>query len=97
MKKCNVLVTYRNSRLEPVHTELYSLRDYTDLMRTDLLKVITDIESAFYSMCGNRQKSEWPDSVWSDFEKIKHKLLDKAGDIGRLPDNLIEEGKTCQE
>ena len=88
-KDLNVKITYRNARLEPVNTQLYPLKDYTELLRNDLLKVITDIEDAFYIATGNQPKSQWPDEVWSGFTKVKHKLLDKAGDIGRLSENLI--------
>lgn len=88
----NVKITYRNARLEPVDTQMYSLSDYTEMMRNDLLKIITDVEDAFYSASGNRHKDEWPDDVWASFMKVKHKLLDKAGDIGRLPQNIVKAG-----
>jgi len=88
-----VKVTYRNAKLEPVSTQLYSLGDYTDMMRNDLLKVISDIEDAFYIACGNKHRDEWPDELWGAFTRIKHKILDKAGDIGRLPDNLVRDGE----
>lgn len=35
-KRLNVKITYRNSKMEPVSTQLYPLRDYTDMMRSDL-------------------------------------------------------------
>lgn len=87
-----VKVTYRNARLEPVSTQLYSIQDYADMLRNDLLKVITDIEDVLYTATGNKVKDEWPDEVWGEFTRIKHKILDKAGDIGRLPDNLTKVG-----
>lgn len=71
---------------------MYALNDYTDMMRNDLLRVITDIEDAFYIATGNKGKDEWSDEVWGAFTRIKHKLLDKAGDIGRLTNNLVESG-----
>lgn len=63
------------------------------MFRNDLLKVITDIEDAFYVATGNKHRDEWPDDVWGAFTRIKHKLLDKAGDIGRLPENLVRVGE----
>lgn len=89
----NVKVTYRNSKLEPVSTQLYSLEDYTEMMRNDLLKIISDVEDSFYVACGNKHRDEWPDELWSSFARIKHKVLDKAGDIGRLPENLVKAGE----
>lgn len=43
-----------------------------------------------YQANGNKPKEEWSDESWSTFCRIKHKLLDKAGDIGRLPENIFE-------
>lgn len=88
-----VKVTYRNARLEPVSTQLYALEDYTDMLRNDLLKIISDMEDSFYIACGNKHRDEWPDELWSSFTRIKHKILDKAGDIGRLPDNIVKAGE----
>ena len=88
----NVKITYRNAKLEPVSTQLYSLEDYTDMLRSDQLKIITDVEDGFYVANGNKCKDEWPDDVWGAFVRIKHKLLDKAGSIGRLPENIVKAG-----
>lgn len=87
-KNLIVKVTYRNDKLEPTYEKSYSLSEYTDMMRQDLLRVITDIEDMVYESNGNKMKSDWPDDVWADFCRIKHKMLDKAGDIGRLPQNI---------
>ena len=82
-----VHVVYKNGRQEVVQDVNYELRDYTDMLRADLLRVITNIEDLVYEANNQRPKEEWPDNVWSGFCRIKHKLLDKAGEIGRLPDN----------
>lgn len=91
----HVKITYRNARLEPVVTQLYSLDDYTSMLKNDLHKIITDIEDTFYVACGNKHKDEWPDEVWAGFMRIKHKLLDKAGDIGRIPENIVFGDPEC--
>lgn len=72
------------------------------MLRADLLRLITDVEDMVYMMNGNKPKDEWADETWASFCRIKHKLLDKAGDIGRLPDNiqkgpLVGEAKEAQE
>ena len=59
------------------------------MLRADLLRLVTDVEDLAYIACDNNDKSEWPDEIWAAFCKIKHKLLDKAGDIGRLPENIM--------
>lgn len=84
-----VKVVYRNEKQEPVYDKTYGLRDYTDMLRADLLRLVTDVEDLAYLACDNKDKSEWPDDIWAAFCKIKHKLLDKAGDIGRLPENIM--------
>lgn len=60
------------------------------MIRADLLRLITDVEDMAYRFNDNKPKEEWSDESWADFCRIKHKILDKAGDIGRLPDNIFE-------
>ena len=83
-----VNVTYLDANLKPRYHRTYSLREYTDQLQEDLRRVITDVEDLCYVANDNKEKDEWSDETFSLFNKIKHKLLDKAGDIGRLPNNL---------
>lgn len=85
-----VRIVYRNAKMEPVCTKCYDLREYTDMLRNDLLRIITDVEDMAYQSNDGKEKDEWPDAAWMTFCKIKHKILDKAGDIGRLPETIIE-------
>lgn len=96
MRDMNVRVDYRNERMEVVSEKTYSLSDYTAMLKTDLMRIIGDVEDLCYAVNDNRCKGEWSDESWTAFCRIKHKLLDKAGDIGRLPENIVE-GSTCQE
>jgi hypothetical protein len=84
-----VRIVYRNEKLEPTYIREYSLGEYTETMRLDLLRLITDVEDLIYDAYGGKAKDEWGDRVWVSFCKIKHKLLDKAGDISRLPENIF--------
>lgn len=95
-KDIHVKITYRNSKLEPVCTEVYGLQEYTGMIRQSLLRLITDIEDTLYTATGNKTQDEWPDDVWASYLHIKHKILDKAGDIGRLPDNITLEEDACR-
>lgn len=90
MEKDFVRVVYRNERMQPVYVKTYTLRDYTDMLRQDLLRIINDVEDMAYEMNDNADKEDWSDVSQCLFNRIKHKLLDKAGDIGRLPDNIIK-------
>lgn len=85
----NVKVEYRNAKMELISEQIYDLTDYTAMLKADLLRLITDIEDLCYSVNGNRPKDEWSDETWSSFCKLKHKLLDKAGEISRLPANIV--------
>ena len=84
-----VKVTYRDKNMNPTYSKTYTLNEYTEMLRTDLLKLVTDVENLCYSANGNKPKEEWSDETFSGFCLIKHKLLDKAGDIGRIPDNVV--------
>lgn len=37
-KQLGVHVVYRNEKLEPVYEMSYTLKEYTDMLRTDLLR-----------------------------------------------------------
>lgn len=50
--------------------------------------MITDVESLVYQLTG-KPREQWDDETWSTFTRIRHKLLDKAGEIGRLPENIL--------
>lgn len=89
-KEWGVKVVYRNVQMDPVYEKTYTLEEYCEMLRGDLLRLITDVEDMAYEANGGKQKEEWTDSTWEAFCKIKHKILDKAGDISRLSDNLFE-------
>jgi hypothetical protein len=84
-----VRVVYRNRQMEPTYSRVYSLKEYTEQLQSDLQRVISDVESLCYEANGNKEKEEWTDETFVGFNKIKHKLLDKAGEIGRITDNLV--------
>jgi len=84
----DVTIDYRNAQREIVTTKVYSFKDYTEMLRIDLLRLISDVEDLVYLVNHNQSKEDWPDDVWNAFMGVKHKLLDKANDIGRLPDTI---------
>lgn len=90
MDNLGVKITYRNEKLEPVYERTYTLQEYADMVRMDLLRLITDVEELVYEMNDGKPREEWSDKSMAAFCKVKHKLLDKAGDIGRLPVNIFE-------
>ncbi len=88
MKNLKVEIVYRDRNLNPTAEKIYDLRDYTDAFRMDLLKILSDVEDLVYIANDGRSKGEWNDAVWLAYQKIRHKILDKAGAIARLPDDI---------
>ena len=89
IQELGVRVTYRDRDMRPTHTKTYDLCEYTDMLRNDILRLITDIENMCYIANGDKPREEWDGKILEEFRKIKHKMLDKAGDIGRIPQNII--------
>lgn len=83
-----VKVTYRNEKMEPVITKEYTLDCYTSSMKYELMRIITDVEDALYIAQDNKQKEDWDENVLKAFVRIRHKLLDEANAIERLPQDL---------
>lgn len=68
-----VQVTYRDERLRPRYTKVYPLTQYTEMLRADLTRLVTDVEDLCYTVNGNKSKEEWTEETFSAFTKIKHK------------------------
>lgn len=93
-------IIYRNKDLKPISKCEYPLKDYAEMLSMDLKRIITDVEDLAYTMNGNASKEEWSSAEVMAFQKIKHKLLDKAGEIGRLPECIFdadEEGDSVSD
>lgn len=87
-----VNIVYKNRSLENVSQRSYPLVDYCQEQKLNLMHIITDVENAFYSMQGNQSKNEWSPEAMELFQHIRHKLLDSANSIERLPKNLCCKG-----
>lgn len=88
-----VKISYRNKEKEVVNERTYGLVNYCQQMKIGIMKTIADIENAFYEMQGNKSKEDWNDDTMTKFQHIRHKLLDSANNIERLPNNLYVDGK----
>jgi len=89
MSDFNVVIEYKNKNLETVVEKRYNFIDYTDMLHLELKRILMEIEDAFYQFSGNKQKQDWPPELTERFTKIRHKLLDQANAIKRLPENLV--------
>ncbi len=88
MSEFKVKIEYKNKDLETVVEKEYGFIDYTEMLNLELKRILMDIEDAFYYMSGDKQKQNWPPELTERFQKIRHKLLDQANAIRRLPENL---------
>ena len=92
MSEFKVKIEYKNKDLETVVEKEYDFLDYTEMLNLELKRVLMDIEDSFYYFSGNKQKTEWSPELTQRFNKIRHKLLDQANAIRRLPENLSYHG-----
>ena len=92
MSDFKVNIEYKNKDLETVVEKEYSFIDYTEMLNLELKRILMDVEDAFYYFSDNKQKSEWAPEALDRFNKIRHKLLDQANAIKRLPENLSYKG-----
>lgn len=83
-------VTYRNRNMETIQECDYDLQDYVDMLSMDMKRIISDVEDLVYTANGNISKEDWDEPQILMFNKIKHKLLDKAGELSRLPSTLYD-------
>lgn len=60
------------------------------MLSLDLKRVITDVEDLIYTINGGCPKDEWDKETLALFSKIRSKILDKAGEIDRLPSCIFD-------
>ena len=68
-------------------TIMMSFGDYCDNLKSDLFKILGDIESVCEVMTG-QPRSDWTERETAAFERIRTRLLNVAGSISRLPTSL---------
>ena len=49
-------------------------------------------ENTFSYLNNDKPKQEWPEDLQERFGEIRHRLLDQANAIRRLPDNIYYKG-----
>jgi hypothetical protein len=77
-----VKVTYKNHQLETVSVSEYDLSVYCFEMSDKLIKLLNTIESLLDVSTLKENDA---------YQKVRHTLLDVAGSVKRLPDNLLLE------
>ena len=90
-----ILIEYKNKDLQKVGERVYGFQEYVDLLNLELKKVIVDVEDAFYELENDKPKEEWSEGTANAFRKIRHKLLDQANSVQRIPQMLRYKGVPC--
>lgn len=91
-----VSVTYKNRNQDTVCEKTYGFDDYTSQLCLDIKRIIMDVEDLIYRLQDGRQKGEWDEIAIIGFNRIRHKLLDRAGDVERLKNCMSMVGSTPQ-
>lgn len=60
--------------------------DYCDHLKVDVFKVLGDVETMAELMTG-QCRCDWTESEVEAFDKVRSRLLNLAGAVGRLPIN----------
>lgn len=87
-----VTIEYKNKDMETVVEKEYDFVTYTQLLYASLMKIVVEVEDSFYYFADGKQKEDWPEELAERYKKIRHKLLDQANSIKRLPQNLTYKG-----
>lgn len=94
MSDFKVNIEYKNKQLQTVNEREYDFPQYTEMLQLELMRILMDVEDAFYQLQG-KQKDDWSPLANDLFQKIRHKLLDQANAIKRLPSTLYYKGVPC--
>ena len=97
MSDWKVKIEYKNKNLETVVEKEYDFISYTEMLNVELMRLIMEVEDAFYAFSGNKQKEDWDPEMMERFKKIRHKMLDEANAIKRLPQNLTYKGNRANQ
>lgn len=97
MSDFTVKISYKNRNLENVSVRTYDFQQYAEMVKLELMRIIMDVEDVFYSLQNGKAKEEWDEETMGKFQKIRHKLLDQANAVERLPQNLYLHDKPCTD
>lgn len=87
-KDFTVTVNYYSRGNQGFVTQEYGFTEYTEMLKLELMRIIMNVEDAFYRFNDERPPSEWDEKSAKEFAHIRRKILDQANAVGRLPQNL---------
>lgn len=95
MNDFTVKVVHRDRDSLQVTEWTYDFKQYTEMMKRELMRVIMEVEDVVYHLQGSNSKDDWDSETMERFQRIRHKLLDQANAIERLPQNLFYKNVRC--
>jgi hypothetical protein len=90
LSKLVVRVQYRNAAREIIGEEEFPLINYMKIQENRAMHLVTDVENLLYDIFDGKPKEEWPDHAYREFLLLRHKILDHAGNVGRVPEMLYK-------
>ena len=82
---------YRNKDMEIVDQQDLTLEEWAALQKNRLMKLVAEAEDLAYRATDGKSKEEWPRDVMESFLRLRHRILDAAGEADRLPQNARTE------
>ena len=90
-----VKVAYRNKDTGNTDEWTYDFQQYAEMKKREIMRIIMEVEDVIYHMQGGNSKDDWDSQTMERFQRIRHKLLDQANAIERLPRNLYYKNVNC--
>jgi len=73
MNDFTVKVAYRSKDMTDTREWTYDFKQYTEMMKRELMRIIMEVEDTIYHLQGSRSKEEWDTETMEHFQKIRHK------------------------
>lgn len=93
MDDFTVNIVYRNKDLDEVGDRSFPVQLYCSNVKSDLMRVILDVENLIYELESYKRKEDWNNEHQQAFQHIRHRILDAANSVERLPENMRYKGK----
>lgn len=87
-----VTVNYYNREKQDMKAETYGFKEYTELLKQELIQILVNVEDVFYRLNDERPPAEWDERSIKEFSHIRRKLLDQANAVARLPQTMKYRG-----
>ena len=88
----SVTVTYYNRDSQDFVSQTYGFVEYTEMLKLELMRIIMNVEDAFYRFNDEKPQEEWDPKSIKEFAHIRRKILDQANAVARMPKTVRYKG-----